>query len=369
MLFSHRRGRVGVLLGITAALSTVLLSACSGSSAGSISASNKPLPTVRFAAPEDFTVLSDLYIAEQMGWFKKLGINVEVTNYGINAVGTVIAGRADIAVSGLSASMSPSAKGKQANILYAATSGGNAVGIFTAPKSKYTTLMDLSGQSVSVNGVGTATYGAAKLWSAYIVQHGGKALKLVIAENKTEQSDAVVSGRVAALISVESPLLPLIDSGKLRVLVDAKSAVAKQVFGPISGPSAAVSVGYWGMQSWIAPHKNEVVEFLAAIREGDVWLQSHTSAQAGTVLAKATEIKRAQLDQSQATESWNSDKPFEATTLGLVSKQAWSNSLGQFNSYQLGFSTSNPKFGYGTLVTMKYLQQAATLDHKTFGGK
>jgi ABC-type nitrate/sulfonate/bicarbonate transport system substrate-binding protein len=354
----------------SAAIGAAALAACSsgggGSTTGSATAAGSSMPVVTLAEVAQSTLDADIYVASTLGYFTKAGVKVNVVNFGATGTTAVVAGKADLVTSGLSSALSPINSGKGALAVYALQNGFSTAGLYVSTSGTTHAIQDLSGKSIVSLGAGTASYGAGKTWSTYVVNHGGKPVNVIPAASSGAKTNLLLSGQVAATVGQADQVTDLVSENKIKFLVNPESALAQQVFGPISGPKASTSLGIWGMQSWIDANRQTVVKVLAAIREGDIWLQQHSVDQAATEMEKFPLFKSADLSQPQIALAWQQDKPFAAQTLGQISPQAWAATIQLFQSFDLPFNVTQPTFGYGKVVDMSFLTSAAELDQKLF---
>lgn len=325
------------------------------------------MPTVTVAEVALSTLDADIYVAQTLGFFAKAGVNVNVVDFGATATTAVVAGKADLVPSGLSSALSPIDEGKGAEAVYALQNGFSGSGVYVAYNSPYKSVLDLSGKNIVSIGAGTASYGTGKAWSNYIVAHGGKAANVIPAANSGAKNSLLLSGRAAATVGQADQVMSLVAQKKIRFLVDPKSALAQSVFGPINGPAASTTLGIWGMTSWISTHEDALTRFLAGVREGDLWLQQHSVSAAAAEIAKFPEYKSADQTVADIASAWEQDKPFQARTLGVISSQAWQQTLNQFKVFDLPFSVTGSKFSYSSVVDMAPLTAAAAMDKTLFG--
>ncbi len=119
---------------------------------------------------------ADLFIALEEGLFKKAGVNVQITLSGSQYATTVIAGRADLAVSGAVGTLTLAHQGKLMKVVYA-TGSGSADGFVVNTNSSLQKAMDLSGKKLAVFQLGQ-NRGEGQALSNWIVGHGGEPLDL-----------------------------------------------------------------------------------------------------------------------------------------------------------------------------------------------
>jgi ABC-type nitrate/sulfonate/bicarbonate transport system substrate-binding protein len=355
--FDGRARARTVRCAIVAIAAGVLLAACgsSGSDKTAAVSSGKSLPVFTLGQTLVSPTSSDLWVALAKGYFTKAGVNVKVEVQGATATTNAAAGHTDIVQSGVTASFAPTAAGHAQKIIYEVSPGLSTTGIVVAANSPIKSIMDMSGKSVTVLGVGTSTYGAATAYSNYIVKHGGKPLKIIAASQSSQQTSDVVSGEADGSVGLLDIFAPAITAGKIRILVNPSSALARSLF-----PSTVVNIGYWGLASNLASNKQATTAFVAGLRQADTWLRHATPAQIAATLKQTQFFDQYSVQQIEAMLPY--DIPFFSTTDGFISQANWSASLKEFGTWGISnIDLTSPMFSYGSIVDMSYWQSASAL--------
>jgi ABC-type nitrate/sulfonate/bicarbonate transport system substrate-binding protein len=354
----HRRRSImstqSVTLGALAATVLLVTAACSssGSSSGS-DASSQQIPVVSVSLPSADPLSSDVILAQQLGYFTKLNVKLDLVTTGVTGMNQVSAGRRDLELSGTPSAFPPSAAGHATQVIYCWALGDVQGGIAVGSNSSIKNLMGLSGKSVGVVGAGGAAYGTAKYYSTYIVQHGGKPLNIITATNLTTVNAQVISGRLAASVGPLSYFQPSVAAGKMRILLDPSSSSSQEIFGELVGNSI------WGLKSAIAKNSLGIERFLAGVRAAALYIAKHTPAQIAAII-KDSPILAGQTEASIVT-SLQGLKPFLGSTDGTISEAQWNASLSQFKNWGLTVNVTDPQFSYQNFVDMSYLDAAKKL--------
>ena len=112
----HRRRSImstqSVTLSALAATVLLVTAACSssGSSSGS-DASSQQIPVVSVSLPSADPLSSDVILAQQLGYFTKLNVKLDLVTTGVTGMNQVSAGRRDLELSGTPSAFPPSAAG------------------------------------------------------------------------------------------------------------------------------------------------------------------------------------------------------------------------------------------------------------------
>ncbi len=343
--------RCVAFLGVGAAAAAV---GCGAATAPS--ATSAAIPTLTVGIPGPGPAYLDVDLAQALGYYQKARVNVNISDAGVVVVTQAAAGQLDLALSGTTALLAPNNEGHHTVDVYAWAIGNPVAAVAVASNSPYHTLMDLSGQKMLVQGVGTSSYGTAAYFSHYIVTHGGKPLDLVSVTSESAINNEVIAGVGAATVGPVSYYESEIQAGKMRLLVDPTSASTRKIFGGVVGNSI------WGLASKVNQNKVAVERFLAAVRAADQYVHTHTAAQVATALAKSP--FEAGYSISSNTAAVQSFEAFAAPTLGYISKSAWDLSLNEWKLYGLGLNLSSPLFSYSNAVDMAPLNAAAKLNIK-----
>jgi len=326
-----------------AATAVVGLAACSGSSSGgssglSVTDTAKPVSlTVGIASPG--APQAAFYWALETGIFGKLVIG-------------------DFGTTGAFAALQ---NGRKMKVVVNEVSGNPAGDVVVKAGAKYTSLLDLSGQSIGVVGANGAGYGAATAYSKYITDHGGKALKIVIQPSAAAMIAAIQTGGLQAGTN-SATFGAAIASGVLKELVKPASEQARSITG-----TGLAAVSYFGLDDQLKSNKVAVTRLIAGLRVALSQLQGKSADEVAAALAKNPAFAPAVLPTSQLVGNLtDGGLPFLAADGGFISKETWAKSLSVFGTWGLNVNgvsmdLSNSNFGYDTAVDMSYWNAATPL--------
>jgi NitT/TauT family transport system substrate-binding protein len=240
------------------------------------------LPTIRVATiPIDAG--SEVYYAQEMHFFQRAGINVEII--GLNSGGAVstavVGGAADIG---------------QSNAVPVAEAHDHGVPVvFIAPANRYSVLAgqaalvvekdspihtarDFNGKTIGVSGLrGIQEIGTLN----WLDKNGGDAKSVHFLDLPfPEQGEAIATHRIDASTLSEPALSVALNSHRFRVIADPYSAIAPEF----------LMGGWFATPAWAKDHPQLVAAFSSAIVQAARWANAHQaeSAQILANVSKAT---------------------------------------------------------------------------------
>jgi NitT/TauT family transport system substrate-binding protein len=252
-------------------------------------ATAQPLETLRVAAiPGDIS--AEVWYAQDLGYFKQVGLNVEVTpitNGG--AISAAVASRSiDIGYSNLITVAVAHERGIPFEVIAPANlhiaSAPTAALLAVQAASPIRNGKDLEGKTVAVSGLNNIIHFAARAW---IDSHDGDSTKVHFVELPlTEMAPALRSGRIDAggLDALGDPNLGK-PGDSLRLLASAMNAVS---------PNFLPSI-WFTTKDWIAAHPEETKKFIAVMHKTAVWANAH-HRESAEILAKHTRLTVEQLE-------------------------------------------------------------------------
>jgi NitT/TauT family transport system substrate-binding protein len=341
----------GMLAGVVACSS----GSQTGSSATGGSGNSASLPTLTVGLAGQLTAASEMWVADELGYFKKYGVNVDISVPGSAGTAEAAAGKIDLMMCGVVASIPAALQGRPTEIVYQENYSSAGTNLIVSAKSPYNNIMQLSGKKIAVEGVGESTYGAALDYSNYIVAHGGKKLTIVAGTSPAANDALVTSGQAQATAGLLDQFGTGIAAGEYRVLVNASTPEGEKIL------PTAVGNGYWGVTSVLAGKTKALTAFVAALREADLWLQDHSVQQISQVLAKTSWFPGQSVtilaDQVKEDKASNAYSP----TDGYISEGEWASSLSAYKAWGTGLNLSSATVSYGQHVNMSYWNAATKL--------
>jgi len=239
------------------------------------------LPTLKVAATANDT-FAEAYYAQDMGFFKKAGLAVDLQTFANGAaVTSAVAGNAaDVGISnpvGLANAFSHSAP-------FTLIAGGGMYSskapttvMCVAKDSPLKTAKDFEGKTIAVSGLRDLTQLGAVAWLA---QNGADTSKIAFVEIPfAEMGPALVRGTVAAAVISEPSLTAAKERGDVRVFAPVFSAIAREFL-----------IGAWfTTKPFAQAHPDLIKKFQNAIYEAGRWANGNQPASAA-ILAKYSKI-------------------------------------------------------------------------------
>jgi ABC-type nitrate/sulfonate/bicarbonate transport system substrate-binding protein len=363
----HPRRRfvcTALLAACVAAIAATAASARTEAGLGRQQAKKSNLVQLSISIGSDTSRYADLYVARYEGFFKKAGVDATISNNGTTYATTLLAGRADLALSGASGPFPFIRQGRPLNIVYA-TGFGNSSGFIVRTDSPYHKVMDLakSDVSIGIQPVGLLR-GQANALINYVTSQGGQAPRLASATSTSGDFGSLVAGGVVDTSAVDfNTAAPYIKAGKVRWLDDAKpgSPLMEKFL-----PPGTVGISFWGPPDVLKDKRDAVVRFIAGLRMAERWLSRSKDTTIATVLHNSVP-SLGQLDQETIKDSLTYDRKVWALKQeGFISAAAWRTSIPVWSGWNLGYDITVPTYSYGSVVDMSYWNAATPLVNKLY---
>ena len=231
-----------------------------------------------------FEAHADAYYAQDLGLFKRAGLNVDIQQYsgGATVVAAIVGGALQIGAG----SPIPVATARQRGIhvvlvapgyMYDAAAPSPIDALAVAANSRLKTGQDLNGKTVAVAGVRSVAQIAAFAW---IDSNGGDSSTVKAVElPQNAMADAVADGRVDAAEIGDPALTAGIVAGKVRIIGKAYDAIGKRLF----------AAAWFSSDEWAAKNPETIRKFTAAINDASAWAAKNPEA-AATVLQKYMKV-------------------------------------------------------------------------------
>lgn len=364
-MYRNNKRFVASLLGACAI--TASIAACSSSSSdsghsGSTESSDsgsKAKLSLTVADPSNTIIMAHAFWALRKGLFDDVGLKVSITEAGGVGATEVAAGKFVVGNFGGSSIIGPTSQGRKMSIVYETSAGPNAAFLFVKGDSKYKSLQDLSGTRIGVVAAGGNTYGAAEIYSKYIVDHGGKALTIVPLGTGGSIVSALAAGTIQSAAEVVDPFMNGIKAGKVRILVNPSTGSTASLF-----QSDVVNSAVYGTNDALDKNSEAITRFVAGMRLADYQIASATTADLTSVAQTIPGVKD-EATADQLTELFTYDAPFFPTSDGFITEDAWAHSLQTWTTYGLKVDLTKSTFSYQNLVDMSYWNKASSII-KTF---
>ncbi len=261
----NRRHHVAALFAISA------LALWAGGRDAAAQSLEKPKVTIAVGGKASIYYLP-LTIAEQKGYFKDEGLNVEIVDFagGSQSLRAVVGGSADV-VSGAfehTINLQASKQYFRAFVLQG-RAPAIAVGIATAKAGAYRSPADLKGMKIGVSAPGSSTNMVAN----YVLAKGGlkpSDVSFVGVGTASGALAALRSGQIDAISNVDPVMTMLEQKGDVKIIADTRTLKGtQQLFG---GPMPAASL--YAPEEFITKNPKTVQALTNAMVRALKWLQT-----------------------------------------------------------------------------------------------
>lgn len=350
------------VLALGAVASLTALTACSSgkTSTGKPSSSGaKTVEKLTVGIPAVSTVFTDLYYGVEKGYFKKAGLDLTMQNVGTNGPNLLAAGRLDLFVFGMGTPLSVAQQGKPTSVVFGTLGAGDSGAITVMKKSGITSVMQLGGKRVAVQGVGGSTYGWGQIYSSYVVQHGGRKMNIISVPTATQIVQGLTSGQYDAAVITGGYFAQQVKDGDAVYLVNPSTPAGKKFIAFAGGPYP--ETGWFGLKSSLPQNKEAVARFLAALGAADTAVHKATPDELGKVLHQNSDW--ATTPASTIALEVQYDLGFMDPDKGRITSTEWSSALSHMKYWNIsGLDFSAPYASYKQAVDMSYLDAANKLN-------
>ena len=213
-----------------------------------------------------------LSIAEQLGYFKDEGLDVEIVDFagGAKSLQAVVGGSADVVAGAYEHTINLQSR-KQYFTSFALIGRAPqiSVGVAKAKMATYKSPKDLKGMKIGVSAPGSSTNMVAN----YVMAQGGltpKDASFIGVGTGSGAVAAVRSGQIDAISNTDPIMTMLERSGDIKVIATSRTLKGTQeIFG---GPMPAGSL--YAPESYVKQNPNTVQALTNAIVRANLWLQT-----------------------------------------------------------------------------------------------
>lgn len=213
-----------------------------------------------------------LTIAEQLGYFKAEGLDVEISDFagGAKALQALVGGSADVVSGAYEHTINMQAKNQYIqSIVLMGRAPQIAMGVSTKAMPNYKGLPDLRGKKIGVTAPGSSTNMVANL---VLSRAGVKASEVSYVGVGTSAGalTALRSGQIDAMSNIDPVMTMLEQKGDIRIIMDTRTLKGTQeVFG---GPMPAAC--FYTHSEFVKANPNTCQALANAIVHGLKWLQT-----------------------------------------------------------------------------------------------
>jgi ABC-type nitrate/sulfonate/bicarbonate transport system substrate-binding protein len=338
---SPERRSVALVVGL--AVSATVLAACGSGGAGSDSGGG----TVKIAVAAGATSFASVYVAQERGYFKDAGVDVELMdNAGANAVPMLASKQADLAFSGVPAALALGQK-RPTKVVLAMHGGFSAAALVAGPGID--DLADLKGKKIGTPGTGTTSDAYANIYNKRL----NLGANIVPFTTPVALVAAVKSGQVDAGTGTASLYSDIIANGSAHVILKAGDPQMEDVLGVVKYPEAVL----FGLADTVGAKSDDVVKVLSAIQRASREMKAQDPAATTATITKTTLYGGTPPDV--LTKNLAYDIDFILSDAGEITEDDWTVTLKQFRDGGVLKGGDTPAgVSYDNLIDMSYLKQA-----------
>jgi NitT/TauT family transport system substrate-binding protein len=243
------------------------------------SASAQDQPVIRVAVSA-FEAQADAYYAQELGLFKKAGLNVDIEQFqgGEAIVAGIAAGAIQIGAGNPVPLANAHLRGIDVVLVAPGTMNDTSLrplnsGLIVAANSPFQNAKDFDGKTVAVNTLHSVDQIAMSAW---VDKNGGdsRTVRFLEVPNLT-MPDATAGGRVDGAIVADPGYTIGLTSGKVRSFAQVNAAIAGRF----------MITAWFASRSWADANPNLVHAFAAALNTASLWAVKNPDA-AAVVLRK-----------------------------------------------------------------------------------
>ena len=271
-----KRSIVAVVLAASAAVS-LGLTGCSSSSPSGSSSPAAAVPTVKLMVGGiDKQIYLPYQLAQSLGFYKKYGVNVELSteqNGGVGAEDAVVSGQVDLAGAWYIHTIDFQVKGKKViNLIQ--LSGAPGERIMCNPAAHVNSPSDIKGKTMGVTDLGSGTDELTQFIASKAGVTHSDYKTLAVGAGAT--AIAAIKGGNADCVMTTQPTVGALEKQKLATsAVDlASTAGAKAALG-----GAWPAAGLLAQASWVSSHKDAAQKVVTALTATMHWIHTHTAQQ------------------------------------------------------------------------------------------
>ena len=255
------------------------------------SAQDQPVIHVAVSA---FEAQAGAYYAQELGLFKKAGLNIEIQQLqgGETIVAAIVAGAIQIGAGNPVPLANAHLRGIDVVLIAAGTINDNTLlpavsGLVVATNSPLKTGKDFTGKTVAVNTLHSIDQIAMSSW---VDQNGGdaKTVRFLEIPNVTI-SDATADGRVDGAVTADPGYSAGLAGGRVRTLANVNAAIAKRF----------IISAWFATRSWADQHPDIARKYVAAMNDASAWAVKNPEA-AAVILGKYMRLQIARAHERHA---------------------------------------------------------------------
>lgn len=251
----------------------------------------EPVPTVAQSSPLTVVKMGLIpiddaalpYYGVDMGFFKKAGLDVQISQFsnGAAIAAAIAAGSLDVSDANVVSLVTAHSKGLPFAIIAPSAlhlTATPSAALLVSKDSAYTSAKSLDGKTIAVNGLKNITELSGRSW---IDKHGGESATIKFVEMPMPQMPAALQQN-----RVDAAIVSLIDDPSIGTPA-AKERMLGNVYDGIATRFQAAA--YFSTTDWIAKNPETARKFMTAMHETAVWANANRDKSA-QILAQHTKV-------------------------------------------------------------------------------
>ena len=290
---------------LVACLGIVALSVAGCSSNSSSSSGGAGMPTVRLMVGGiDKQIYLPYKLAAQLGFYKKYGVNVQLStesNGGVGAEDAMASGQVDMAGAWYNHTIDFQVKGKSV-IDVVQLSGAPGEREMCGTNSGVHSAADFAGKTLGVTDLGSGTDSLTQFLAAQKGIKTSQFHRLAVGAGSTAIS--AIQGKTASCVMTTQPTVTAMEQKKI-----AYSAID---LASTSGATSALggawpAAGVLALSSWVNSHKDATQKVVDALVATMHWINTHTAADIANAMPQ-TYVQNSLVSKADYISALNQDK-------------------------------------------------------------
>jgi NitT/TauT family transport system substrate-binding protein len=313
------------------------------STAGATSTPSGPLAPLKVAVGSPSVFYGQAYLAQSLGYFDELGLEVEIVVAGSNQLTMLVAEQVDLMMAGMGGALLPVEEGKDTKVIYGFLGNGGA-GMLVGTEG-ITDPSELT--RVGTLQVGGSPYGYASFYKDSL----GLDYEIVNFADNGLVNAALSSGSVDGAVSSYQALLPLIDEGTIDILIDPRDPDVRAEIIGADIPEAGVA----GLAETLEAKRASVVQFIKAFGMVRDFYESSTPAEIAAALHESPDLQTNTVEQLEA--QYNASEASLVPAEGYITESDWEAALNIYGYWGLDADLTQPEFEYSDRVDMSFYEE------------
>lgn len=303
---------------------------------------SEPLPPLKVAIGSPSVFYGQAYLADTLGYYDELGIEVEIVVAGANQLTMLVAEQVDLMMAGMGGALVAVDDGMETKVIYGFLGNGGA-GMLVGAEG----ITDPSQLTrVGTLQVGGSPYGYASFYKASL----GLDYDIVNFGDNGLVNAALSSGSIDGAVSSYQALLPLLNEGSLNILIDPRDAEVRREIIGADIPEAGVV----GLEDTLEEKRESVTRFLQALDMVREFYESSTPAEIAEALRQSPDLETNTVEQLE--QAYIASETSLVPAGGYISESDWEAALRIYSYWGLAVDVADPAFTHSERIDMSFYE-------------